>query len=111
MDMQDKKRAVEAAKVALANAEEGFRLASITYDAGMNTITDVQDAQIRCYQAGQAVAKAITDYDLAIYAFKHAIGVGTTEFRYSFGGEIMRTAAKTALFMAVLTLLSNYGFP
>ncbi len=78
MDLQDKKRAVEAAKVALANAEEGFRLASITYDAGMNTITDVQDAQIRCYQAGQAVAKAITDYDLAIYAFKHAIGVGTT---------------------------------
>ena len=85
MDLQDKKRAVEAAKVALANAEEGFRLASITYDAGMNTITDVQDAQIRCYQAGQAVAKAITDYDLAIYAFKHAIGVGTTRIRYSFG--------------------------
>ena len=78
MDLADKKRAVEAAQSTYSNAKEGYRLATITYDAGMNTLTDVQAAQIRSFQAGQAVAKAITDYDLAVYNFNYAIGVGTS---------------------------------
>lgn len=78
MDLQDKRRAVEGAKATLENAKEGYRLAAITYDAGMNTLADVQQALIRSYQAGQGLAKAINDYDLAVYAFNHAIGVGTT---------------------------------
>ncbi len=78
MDMADKKRAVDVARAQLANAKEGYRLATISYDAGMNTLTDVQQAQIIAFQAGQGVAKAITDYDLAVYSFIHATGVGTT---------------------------------
>jgi len=78
MDMADKKRAVSVAQAQLANAKEGYRLATISYDAGMNTLTDVQQAQIISFQAGQGVAKAITDYDLAVYNFIHATGVGTT---------------------------------
>jgi hypothetical protein len=78
MDLADQERAVQAAEATLANAKEGYRLATITYDAGMNTLTDVQSAQIRSFQAGQALAAAITDYDLAVYAFHHAISVGTT---------------------------------
>lgn len=77
MNLADNERAVTAAQTTLANAKEGYRLATITYDAGMNTLTDVQTAQIRSFQAGQGVAKAITDYDLAVYAFNHAISVGT----------------------------------
>ncbi|MGI6732846.1 MAG: TolC family protein [Anaerovoracaceae bacterium] len=78
MDIADKKRAVEVAEANLANAKEGYRLATISYDAGMNTLTDVHQAQIASFQAAQGVAKAITDYDLAVYEFKHATGVGTT---------------------------------
>jgi len=78
MDMADKKRAVSVAQAQLANAKEGYRLATISYDAGMNTLTDVQQAQIISFQAGQGVARAITDYDLAVYNFIHATGVGTT---------------------------------
>ncbi len=78
MDLADKARAVETAKATLANAKEGYRLAVITYDAGMNTLTDVQEAQIKSYQAGQAVNAAIVAYDLAVSKFEHAIGVGTT---------------------------------
>ena len=78
MDMADKKRAVSVAQAQLANAKEGYRLATISYDAGMNTLTDVQQAQIISFQAGQGVAKAITDYDLAVYNFIHATGVWTT---------------------------------
>ncbi|MGI6765261.1 MAG: TolC family protein [Clostridiales Family XIII bacterium] len=78
MDLADKKRAVEVAEAYLANAKEGCRLALISYDVGMNTLTDVHEAQIASYQAALGLAKAITDYDLAVYEFKHAIGVGTT---------------------------------
>lgn len=78
MDIADKKRAVEVAEANLANAKEGYRLATISYDAGMNTLTDVHQAQIASFQAAQGVAKAITDYDLAVYEFKHATGVGIT---------------------------------
>lgn len=78
MDLENKKLAVKAAEATLANAKEGYRLAMITYDAGMNTLTDVQQAQIMAFRAGQGLAAAITDYDLAVYNFKHAIGVGTT---------------------------------
>lgn len=78
MQLADKRREVEVAKIVLANAEEGYRLASITFDVGMNTVADVQEAQIRVYRAGQGLTKAITDYDLAVYDFTNAIGVGTT---------------------------------
>jgi hypothetical protein len=78
MDLADKKRAVEVAEAYLANAKEGYRLALISYDVGMNTLTDVHEAQIASCQAALGLAKAITDYDLAVYEFKHAIGVGTT---------------------------------
>lgn len=78
MDLADKERAVQSAEGTLANAKEGYRLATITYDAGMNTLTDVQAAQIRSFQAGQALAAAITNYDLAVYEFNHAISVGIT---------------------------------
>lgn len=77
MELADKKQAVDVAKATLANAKEGYRLATITYNAGMNTVTDVQEAQIRAFRAGQGVAKAISDYDLAVYEFEHAVGVGT----------------------------------
>ena len=51
MDLADKKRAVEVAEAYLANAKEGYRLALISYDVGMNTLTDVHEAQIASYQA------------------------------------------------------------
>ena len=66
MDLADKKRAVEVAEAYLANAKEGCRLALISYDVGMNTLTDVHEAQIASYQAALGLAKAITDYDLAV---------------------------------------------
>jgi len=78
MDLANKAKAIETAKATLANAKEGYRLALITYDAGMNTLADVQEAQIASFQAGQAVNAAISDYDVAVSKFGHAISVGTT---------------------------------
>ena len=78
MGLADKARAVTTAQATLSNAKEAYRLAVITYDAGMNTLTDVHESQIKAAQAGQAVNAAIVDYDLAVKEFESAIDVGTT---------------------------------
>jgi hypothetical protein len=78
MNISDMKGSLEVAEANLKNAKEGFRLATISYNAGVNTLADLNQAQIASYQAALGVAAAITDYDLAVYNFHHAIDVGTT---------------------------------
>ncbi len=78
MDITDKKRAITVAQANLNNAKEGYRLANISYNAGMNTLTDVQQAQIASFQAALGLAASINEYDLAVYGFEHATGAGTT---------------------------------
>lgn len=78
MSLEDKASAVDVAQAVLANAQEGYRIAVITFDAGMNTATDVQEAQIAAFQANQGVLAAMTEYALAVYDFEHAMDVGTT---------------------------------
>jgi hypothetical protein len=77
MDMADKLEEAKAAEAVYANAKEGARLASITFDVGMNTVSDVHEAEIRLFRAGQGLAKAISDYDIAVYSLRHSTGVGT----------------------------------
>lgn len=76
--LEQKKLAVESAQATADFAKEGYRLAQISYDAGMSTLAEVQEAQLQAFRANQAVSAAITDYDLAVYEFKYAQGVGTT---------------------------------
>jgi outer membrane protein TolC len=78
MDLKDKKRSMAVAEANLKNAKEGFRLATISFNAGMSTLADLNQAQIATYQAALGVAASLTEYDLAVYDFNHAIGVGTT---------------------------------
>ena len=76
--LEDKMAALEAAKAMKAYAEEGYRLISISYDAGMTTLAELQQAQANVYKAGLGVSAAISDYDLAVYEFKYAQDVGTS---------------------------------
>lgn len=78
MALTDKKMALDAAKVTSNYANEGYRLANLSYQSGMATLNDVQQAQISAFRAGQGLSKAITEYDLAVYSFRYEIGVGTT---------------------------------
>lgn len=75
--LEEKKMAVETAQATADFAKEGYRLAQISYDAGVNTLADVQDAQLKAFQAAQGVSAAVTEYDLAVYEFKYAQSVGT----------------------------------
>lgn len=77
MDLIDKKRDVELAKENVKIADEVYRISQISFDAGINTLTDVQESGIRSYQAALSLAAAITDYNLTVHNFKHAISIGT----------------------------------
>lgn len=76
-ELEQKKMAIESAQATADFAKEGYRLAQISYDAGVNTLADVQETQLQAFKANQGVAAAITEYDLAVYAFKYAQDVGT----------------------------------
>jgi outer membrane protein TolC len=75
-ELEDKKAAMDAAKAVQTYAKEGYRLISISYDAGMCTLAELQQAQVNVYKAGLAVSAATSDYDLAVYAFRYAQDVG-----------------------------------
>lgn len=77
MDMLAKKSALESAKASQSLASESYRLASISYEAGLKTLTDVQEAQLKAFEANQSVASAITAYDLSVYTYQYAQNVGT----------------------------------
>ena len=75
--LDDKKAALEAAKAMQTYAQEGYRLVKISYDAGMCTLAELQQAQLNVYKTGLAVSSATSDYDLAYYEFEYAQDVGT----------------------------------
>lgn len=77
MALVDGARSILAAESTLTSAQEGYRIAQVTYNAGMNILADVQAAQVRVNQAQLGLEKAIVDYDLDVYAYKYAIGAGT----------------------------------
>jgi outer membrane protein TolC len=77
MDLNDLKAEVASSKSAVKNAEEGVRIAKLSYNAGMNTLTDVKTAEKNYNLAQLGLAKAITDFNLAIYDFNLSIGKGT----------------------------------
>ncbi len=76
-ELEDKATALEAAKALQAYAQEGYRLIRISYDAGMSTLTELQQAQGNVYKTGLGVSAAISDYNLAYYDFLYAQDVGT----------------------------------
>ncbi|WP_324825772.1 TolC family protein [Sinanaerobacter sp. ZZT-01] len=77
MDIQSKKSALDSAKASKVLAEDSYHLAMISYNAGVKTLTDVQEAQLKAFEANQSVAAAITAYDLSIYTYQYAQNVGT----------------------------------
>ncbi len=77
MEMQEAKDRLETEEANVALAKEKYRLAMISYNAGLKTLTEVQDEALVKFGAENNVTKAIADYDLTVYAYQYAQGVGT----------------------------------
>lgn len=78
MGLIQKKMAATAAESTVALAKEAYRIAQLTYSAGMSTFADLQDSEVRYNQAKLARISAITDLATAVYDFEYATSEGTT---------------------------------
>jgi outer membrane protein TolC len=78
MDMQQKYAAIQTGLKTVENAKEGLRLTQLQYDAGMATLTNVNEAQITYNQSEVSLSSNMLDYNLAVEAYNYAGGVGTT---------------------------------
>jgi outer membrane protein TolC len=64
----------QAAQVAVASAQENFRLAQGRFDAGVGTILELTDAQLALTQAQNGEAQALADYQIALARLDRAVG-------------------------------------
>ncbi|MGP1569499.1 MAG: TolC family protein [Eubacteriales bacterium] len=76
--LQNKKYEVESAKKLLEYANEGERLLLLTYEAGVSTIDELLEVQVKRNKAELNLAKAKSDYALSKKAYEYAQGVGVT---------------------------------
>jgi len=60
----------------VSNALESYRLSELSYNAGMNTLTDVQSAQLGSYQAQLGLSNKILELNLAMNELSLVIGYG-----------------------------------
>lgn len=77
LDMLQKEVALEAANLAKNNGMETYRLAKLQYDAGIISITDVQQAQVASYAAQLAYVDSLLSYNLSILDYEQAMTSGT----------------------------------
>ncbi|MDR2089828.1 MAG: TolC family protein [Clostridiales Family XIII bacterium] len=76
MGIQNLAKEIAAIEKAAANAKEGYRLADLSYNAGMNTLVEVQNVQLASYRAQLGLAAKTLEYNLAVSDFEIAIGYG-----------------------------------
>lgn len=65
---------IQAAQVAVASAQENFRLAQGRFDAGVGTILELTDAQLALTLAQNTEAQALADYRIALARLDRATG-------------------------------------
>ena len=74
LNVDEVKKAIQAAKVAVESAQENFRLAQGRFDAGVGTILEVTDAQLALTQAQNTEAQALADFRIAQARLDRALG-------------------------------------
>ncbi|MDR1570990.1 MAG: TolC family protein [Clostridiales Family XIII bacterium] len=76
MGIQNLDREIASMEKNVSNAKEGYRLADLSYNAGMNTLVDVQNAQLASYQTQLGLSAKILEYNLAVSDLSLAMGYG-----------------------------------
>ncbi|WP_099190112.1 TolC family protein [Tepidibacter mesophilus] len=76
-NVNNNKKQIEIAKSNVDKANEVLRLKKLSYDAGMSTLLEVQEAATKSYSANIALSKSISDYNLSIIDYNKAVNIGT----------------------------------
>ncbi len=74
LDIEEAAKRIKVARVGVASAKEGYRMAVARYQAQVGTNTDVLDAQARLTTAEANLTSALADYQIALARFYVAIG-------------------------------------
>jgi outer membrane protein TolC len=76
LSLEEAKRNIQVAKIAVAQAEENFRMNEERYKQQVATSTDVLDAQTLLTQARANHFNALSDYNIAWARLERAMGIG-----------------------------------
>jgi outer membrane protein len=74
LDLDEAEKNITAAAAGLDAAEEAYRLARVSYQAGEGTNTEVLDSRTGLTRAQANLAQALFEYNLALAALQRAIG-------------------------------------
>ncbi len=70
------KKQIELNKSNIERSKEGLRLKELSYDLGMCTVLEVQQATNQLYNAQLALSSAISSYNLSILDYNKAVEIG-----------------------------------
>ena len=74
LDLQQSRRRVPVAKLAIAHAEENINVITDRYRQQLSTYTEVLDAETRRVQSLNNFYNAIYDENLAVFRLRRAVG-------------------------------------
>lgn len=77
LDVLQKHSAIDKGTASVAKAKELLRLSELSYQVGMNTLTDVQQVQVLYQSEELSLSQAILDFNLALKAYNIATTSGT----------------------------------
>jgi outer membrane protein len=75
LSMKEAEKRIETSQVAVAKADEDFKIAQVRYSAGVGTNLDVIDAQLALAQAKTNYIQALYDYNTSKAKLDKAMGV------------------------------------
>lgn len=75
LNIRGAERRIPTAKIALEQATEDYRIAKVSYNAGVATNTDVMDAQVSLTSANTNYIAALYDYNVSIASLDRAMGI------------------------------------
>lgn len=74
LNMQEAEKRITTSKVAVAKAEEDFKIAQVRYSAGVGTNLDVMDAEVALTQAKTNYVQALYDFNTSKAKLDKAVG-------------------------------------
>ncbi len=75
LSMKEAEKRIETSQVAVAQAQEDFKIAQVRYSAGVGTNIDVLDAQVALTTAKNNYNQALYDYNTSKATLEKAMGV------------------------------------
>ncbi|MDR7866205.1 MAG: TolC family protein [Sporomusaceae bacterium] len=79
LSMKEAEKRIETSQVAVAKADEDFKIAQVRYNAGVGTNLDVIDAQLALAQAKTNYIQALYDYNTSKAKLDKAMGIAVKQ--------------------------------